>query len=115
MKLRLTRRARADLAAVLRQGREQFGDEAQRRYERLLNATMRELAADPRRPGVRAASSAADDARLYHSRHTSRRLPAADRVARPRHIIVFRIADDEVRILRVLHDAMDLPEHLKDI
>lgn len=115
MKLRLTKQAQVDLATVFKQSREQFGDDAQRRYERLLNAAMRELAANPRPPGVRAASSAAEGAWLYHSRHASRRIPAAERVGRPRHIIVYRVAGDEVRILRVLHDAMDLPGRLQDL
>jgi len=103
------------MAAVLKQSREQFGDDAQHRYERLLNNTMRDLAADPQRPGAREASGAATGAWLYHSRHTSRRLPTPDRVARPRHIVVYRVVGDVVRILRVLHDAMDLPERLKDL
>jgi toxin ParE1/3/4 len=100
------------LAIILRQSREQFGDGAQRRYERLLNATMREIAVDPQRPGVREASNGA---LIYHSRHASRRLPAADRVARPRHIVVYRVVGDEVRILGLLHDAMNLPERLQDL
>jgi len=115
VKLRLTRRARADLAAVLRQSREQFGPEAQRHYERLLNAAMRDLAADPERPGSRDEASASEGLRFYHSRHTARRSPVAERVGRPRHILIYRVLGDEVRILRVLHDAMDLPEHLKDL
>jgi toxin ParE1/3/4 len=115
VKLRLTRQARADMAAVFKQSREQFGEDAQRRYERLLNATMRELAVDPQRPGVREASSGPQGLRLYHTRHASRRMIAGDRVGRPRHIIVYRVVGDEVRILRLLHDAMDLPPRLRDL
>jgi toxin ParE1/3/4 len=103
------------LAAILRDSRERFGDEAQRRYERLLNAALRELAADPQRAGARAAEGSAADIWLYHSRHTRQRMLGVDRVGRPRHILVYRVAGDGVRLLRVLHDAMDLPEHLTDL
>jgi plasmid stabilization system protein ParE len=36
-------------------------------------------------------------------------------VARPRHLLAFRIIDGGIVVLGVLHDAMDLPEHLKDV
>jgi toxin ParE1/3/4 len=97
------------------QSRMQFGREAQLRYEHLLNAAMQDLAADPQRPGARQAESGSEGLWLYHSRLARPRLPAADRVGRPRHILVYRIVGEEVRIIRVLHDAMDLPAHLEDI
>lgn len=93
--------------------RQQFGREAQLRYERLLNTAMRELAADPGRPGVREAGRRG--LWLYHLRHARQRPSPADRVGQPRHILVFIVMADELRIVRVLHDAMDLPLHLEDI
>ncbi len=75
---------------------------------------MRELATNPYRPGAREAADAEQEGMwVYHSRHTSRRLPAAERVGRSRHLLVYRVADDEVRILRILHDAMDIPAWLQ--
>jgi len=115
VKLRITGPARRDLVAIMRHSREQFGREAQLRYERLLNSAIRELAVDPRRPGARVFEGATRRVWLYHARHAGQRLPATDQVGRPRHILVFEVADDVVRILRVLHDAMDLPQRLEDI
>jgi len=32
------------------------------------------------------------------------------RISSPRHFVIYRVVGDEVRILRLSHDAMDLPE-----
>jgi toxin ParE1/3/4 len=103
------------LVEIMNHSREQFGRDAQLRYERLLNSAMRDLATDPRRPGARPVEGAIREVWLCHSRHARNRLPAADRVGRPRHVLIFEVTGDIVRVLRVLHDAMDLPEHLRDI
>ena len=113
MKWALGVRARLDVRVVLSASGNQFGEAAQRRYRLLLEQAIDDVAANPRRPGVRAAGP--EGVWLYHTRHARLRTPANLRVSRPRHLIAFTIIGDEVRVLRVLHDAMDLPEHLKDI
>jgi toxin ParE1/3/4 len=115
VKVRLTRRAERDLLAIMAWSRREFGRAAQLRYEALLNIALRDLAADPRRPGARKAEGAAEGVWLYHLRHARLRAQPVERVRQPRHVLVFRIDADQVRVLRVLHDAMDLPEHFKDI
>jgi plasmid stabilization system protein ParE len=36
------------------------------------------------------------------------------RIARPRHFVAFRVTPTAIEVLRILHDAMDLPVHLGD-
>lgn len=83
------------------------------RYRRLVAAALHDLRVDADRAGVQTLS--ASGAKLYHLRHSRHRLGPGRTVTRPRHLLAFRIVDGGVVILRVLHDAMDLPEHLEDI
>ena len=86
------------------------GAAARARYGRPLSAAYADLQADPERLGVRPAGVA--DLCLYPIRHSRARLPPADRVGRPRHLIVFTFDKTHVRILRVLHDGMDVARHV---
>ena len=36
-------------------------------------------------------------------------MPAAERVRSPPHVVVYRFDEERVQIVRVLHEAMDLP------
>lgn len=105
-------KARRDLFVLLATSRTQFGAAAQQRYRLLLEQAITDLAADPQRPGVAKPDGIQSDIQLYHSRHSRQRTPAAHRVSRPRHVLVFRVRGSDVEILRILHDAMDLPSHM---
>lgn len=84
---------------------QRFGDQAQARYEQLLANALRDLGAEPLRLGTAARPELGHGVRSYHLRHSRKRLE----VARPRHLIVYRIAEGSiVEIGRVLHDAMEL-------
>lgn len=107
----LSARARLDIRIILSASEARFGLDARRRYRLLLERSIADLAADPGRAGVQEAAGL----RLYHTRHARARTPPRRRVARPRHVIVFRIVGAEVEVLRVLHDAMDLPSYLADL
>ncbi|MFO6011935.1 type II toxin-antitoxin system RelE/ParE family toxin, partial [Pseudomonas aeruginosa] len=42
-----------------------------------------------------------------------RSMPNVGKVVRPRHFVFYRMATDQVlEVVRVLHDAMDLDQHL---
>ena len=110
--LTLSVAATRDLNVILYASAEQFGEAVANRYRRLISAALRDLRADDTRPGVQLLSTGA---RLYHLRHSRRRVTRGRIVSRPRHLLVFRIADGEIVVLRVLHDAMDLPAHLQDL
>jgi plasmid stabilization system protein ParE len=104
-----TARSRADLKNALAHSRETFGLTIHRRYSRLIDQALSDLAADPNRPGVR---KTAPDLFTYHLRSSNRRTPRADRITRPRHIIVFRADGERLLIIRVLDDRMDISAQL---
>lgn len=107
-RLRLSALARTDIVELLAWTTEHFGDRAAARYEHLLSAVLRALIRQPLLPGSVARSELGNDVRSFHLRH--RRKPA--RVARPRHLILYRITRDSVvEVGRVLHDAMDLERY----
>lgn len=42
-----------------------------------------------------------------------RSMPNVGKVVRPRHVVFYRVATDQVlEVVRVLHDSMDLDQHL---
>ena len=110
----LSARAQLDLRVIVSSSGDQFGQAVQRRSRLLLEQAIEDVAANPRRAGVQVAGEH-EDVWLYHTRHARSRTPPKQRIARPRHLIVFKVRSEEVTIVRVLHDAMDLPEHLRDI
>ena len=108
--LRLSTAAERDLTIIFAASEEQFGVAAASRYRRLVSGALRELRADASRAGVQSLGDGG--ASIYHLRH-SRRSTRRRNVARPRHLLAFRIVQDEIVVLRVLHDAMDLPTWLQ--
>ena len=104
----ITPEARADLLDILRYSRFRFGQPAAKRYHQLINAAFAALAEDPLRPGV---LTAGRSLRLFHLRHVKRKANVSD----PRHFVVFIQDRRGVRIIRLFHDAMDLPARLSDV
>jgi toxin ParE1/3/4 len=112
MKILVTAKGRRDLSSILATSRVLFGLDAQRRYRALLQQALADLGADPERPGVNQPSGVSADILTYHSRLSVTRTPFGDRVGKPRHVVVFRVRRDLVEVVRILHDAMDVPRHL---
>lgn len=110
--LRLSIAAERDLRIIFADSEERFGVQAAARYRRLVSAALRDLRENDERAGVKTLETGA---RIYHLRFSRRRLRRGASIALPRHLLAFRIVDDRIIVLRVLHDAMDLPEHLKDL
>lgn len=90
-----------------------FGERAADRYRLLIDITLADLLADPKRPGVTAPPDIRAGLRLYPLRHSRARVPAPDRVGQPRHVVAFRFDDARVEIVHLLHDSMDLPARLE--
>ena len=111
---RLSASAEADILAILAYTEEKFGTIARSRYQTLLIAGLRDIAADPNRRGSASRPELGHDVRTYHLRHSkehSRSIQGA--VARPRHLILYRVnRDDLIEVGRVLHDAMEIARHL---
>jgi toxin ParE1/3/4 len=111
-RLRLSVAAERDLTIIFAASEQRFGEVVADRYRRLVSTALRDLTEDSLRVGVRPFDGGVG---LYHLRHSRRRSPHGRKVGRPRHLVVFRIVEGEIVVLRVLHDAMDLPAWLADI
>lgn len=67
------------------------------------------LCADPERSGVAQRDELDEGHHLFHLRHARTRGVAP---SKPRHIIVFTYDDRTLTVLRVLHDSMDIAQHV---
>jgi len=103
-------RAQRDIDAALHDSAERHGPNAARRYRRLITLTIQALREQPDRPAARRVD--ADDLRLYALRTAARQFGLAESVRAPSHLVVFRFDDELVEVVRLLHEAMDLPRHL---
>lgn len=110
-RIEVSHAARIDVGLVLSWSEDRFGKEAADRYQRLIEVGVEMIRADPERGGSRALDQRPDLRRFDLSR-----IPVDLReVRRPQHLLLYTIlADGTVRLLRVLHDAMDLTRHLAD-
>lgn len=108
--LELALEAESDIDDILEWSASQFGEAIRNGYEALLDAAILSIQEDPDRPGSRARSELGRGIRSLHL--TSSQTAVGDgarKIARPRHFIVYRQDGEVIQVLRVLHDAMDLP------
>lgn len=104
-------RAQWDIDDTLTESATRHGRNAARRYRRLITLAIEALHEQPDRPSAHSADI--DDLRLYALRTATRQLGAHELVRSPSHVVVFRFDDQRVEIVRLLHEAMDLPHHLR--
>jgi plasmid stabilization system protein ParE len=100
VKVALTDAAKADVRRILRTTRDQFGAAQVPRYRALISEARRQLSAHPYLGHGR--EDLPPHWRLFHIARRGR--PA-------RHFFLYVVNDAEQRVvvLRVLHDAMDIP------
>ncbi|WP_145751404.1 type II toxin-antitoxin system RelE/ParE family toxin [Nitrospirillum amazonense] len=111
LRYRITPLARADIRAILAHSNLTFGDLARRRYEALIVQAIRDIAAAPHRLG--SVERPELRGRTYHLRYSrARACVAGAAVHNPRHLLLYRLEPGVVGIVRVLHDAMDVEQHL---
>jgi plasmid stabilization system protein ParE len=111
-RLRITAAAQADIDILLLDGEETFGYETARRYRLLLDEALNRVRADPERVGAPSRLAPGSDLRIFPLRLARLRNRPADRIGRPRHVLVYRAVSDVVLLVRVLHESMDIPSHL---
>ena len=115
VRYRITEAAEADRTAILADSRREHGDEGRRRYSLLITAAVRAVAADPERAGAHPRPELGDGLWTFHLATARRLVPdAVDRVRHPTHFVVYRTDGQTVWIVRILHDAMDLPRRIRD-
>lgn len=107
--VRLTAAAEVDFDRIVRWSSERFERAQSLAYAQTISDAIAGLTEGPRAIGVRVRN---DIGRGIMTLHVARR-------GRPgRHLVVFRVARDRqqevIEVLRLLHDAMDLPRHLND-
>jgi toxin ParE1/3/4 len=108
--VRLTAAAEVDFEDILRWTVERFGDAQARAYAETLSSALEALVAGPSVIGAKARDDIAKGLFTLHVARQGRK---------GRHFVVFRIGRDRERevieVLRLLHDAMDLPRHLPPV
>ena len=103
-RIRLGAEAEADYLHILDRTVEMFGPRQADIYEGHLLAAFDALTSGPDVLGSVARPDIRPDLRIYH---------IARRGISARHLICYRPADGQViEVLRILHDAMDLPRHI---
>jgi toxin ParE1/3/4 len=112
-KLDIALRARAEIASTLQWSEEHFGQAAALRYELLIRQGLVDIAHDPHRPGSTLRPELGPGVYVIHLAHSrARASDPPDRVKHPRHVLVFRLTDESVEVLRVLHESADPVRHL---
>jgi toxin ParE1/3/4 len=107
--VRLTASAEADMTNILSWTTNQFGETQARVYAQTLSAALVELATDG--PATIGAKARDDIAKGLFTLHVARH------GRKGRHLVLFRVSRGDagnklLDVLRILHDAMDLPRHL---
>lgn len=110
-RLQLAKTAQEDIAHTLEWTVQAFGTPGLKRYETLIQAALADLATDPDRVGVRHREDIGPAICTYHLASSRKRTSAGSQVAKPRHLIVFRVVGNVVQVARLLHDAMDFARH----
>ncbi|WP_248801197.1 type II toxin-antitoxin system RelE/ParE family toxin [Pseudomonas sp. MWU13-2105] len=113
-KYRLSHTALSDIEDVLRYSHVQFGSHARVRYQALIRSAIEDLAETPNRVGSSPRDELSEGLRSFHLTHVRKQAATATgTVQRPRHVVFYRLADDQViEIVRILHDAMEVRQHL---
>lgn len=113
---RISNPARADIVDILRLSQTRFGDQARQRYQALILAALQALADTPYRIGSHDRDELAPGLRSYHLIYSRQQAKQArGMVKNPRHIVFYRVANDDViEVVRLLHDAMEVQLHLPD-
>ncbi|NDL66075.1 type II toxin-antitoxin system RelE/ParE family toxin [Acerihabitans arboris] len=114
MRYRLSAAAESDIVSILQWTHTQFGEVARRRYQCLLVTALRDIASDPARPGSVEREELGKGARSWHLVLSTERARSEDGIVhRPRHLLIYRVeAEDLIVIGRILHDAMELEQHM---
>ena len=95
MTLEFTNAAAADLQTIRNYTPENWGEEQEAVYLNALWSKFELILSDPQR---------------FRFRHDL--FPDCQIASQGRHVILFRIRDEALQIVRILHGAMDLPRHI---
>lgn len=113
--MRLTGPAKRDLSGLMEWTVQEFGERAALRYDALIKQALKDIGADPERPGSKERPEImVRGARTYHLEFSRNRV-SGSKVKKPRHFLLYRCRDDGVvEVARILHDGRDLQRHLPE-
>jgi toxin ParE1/3/4 len=108
--------AERDIESILAWTHEQFGLQGRLRYEALMIRAILDVADDAERAGSQTRPEIHPAARTYHLYYSRNGVDKTiGRVHRPRHVLLYRTRKDgRIEIGRILHDSMELQQHLPD-
>ncbi|WP_304164108.1 type II toxin-antitoxin system RelE/ParE family toxin [Phenylobacterium aquaticum] len=102
-----------DISGILAHSAEAFGLNARSRYRTLLDVALRDLINDPNLVGSQVRAELGAGVRVYSLRNSRQRARVSGgTVSEPRHVIVYEYDEAQVRVMRILHEAMDLARHI---
>lgn len=106
--------ASKDIFTILEWTEEKFGEAANLRYQKLLAIAITDVAKDPELVGSVDLGELKSGYRTYHLFHSRKKAARKGaKVREPRHLLLYRInSSGNIEISRVLHDSMELREHL---
>ncbi|MCQ9617277.1 type II toxin-antitoxin system RelE/ParE family toxin [Paenalcaligenes niemegkensis] len=114
LQYQLSTSAQSDIIDILAWTHRQFGEVARKRYEALIVAALRDIAAQPDRVGSIKRPELGEAVRSWHLSLSRERARFEGGIVRnPRHFIIYRQQSALIMIARVLHEAMELARHLK--
>jgi toxin ParE1/3/4 len=106
MSYRLVGRAADRIDHILLESARRWGIDAAARYYRLILTALSAVGENPTLAGSREVPRIAG-LRTYHLHSARRLVPREQRVAEPRHLIIYRVAPDgAVEVLSLVHDRM---------
>jgi len=116
MQYRISDSALADIADILKHSQLQFGSSARIRYQELIKTAIEDLASMPTKIGSNIRDEVATGLRSYHLFFSRKRAATSNgTVQRPRHIIFYRLTENqEIEVVRILHDAMETRHHIPE-
>jgi toxin ParE1/3/4 len=108
--------ARSDIVNILAWTRDNFGPMTLKRYARLIQTAIEDVAENPECMGSESRPEIADHCRTYHLYHSRQKAgKPGHRIRNPRHILLYRVVESDIlEIGRILHDSMDLEQHLPE-
>lgn len=107
---RLSQAASDDIVSMLAVSSAEFGEDASRRYQALIAAAIRDLAAGDGLGRI-SRPELGQGVFTWHLSQ-SRDHVSGQRVRRPRHVLVCRWDGTMLVVVRVLHDTMDYRRHV---
>lgn len=113
--VRISPQACVDIADTLRFTEVRLGKSIRNRYQDLLQETFLALSEQPTPVGCKMRDELSPGLRSLHLSFNVLQMTNG-RMIKPRHIVFYRTGTDQVvEILRVLHNAMEITEHLNHL